>query len=228
MIDVMKQALETLEWGQPIIEDYGSKEQLQAHLSAKDALYKAIEQAEQWETSDMAHRSGGLSVEQAEKQEHKPWCDYLNIMLTSLPPQKAKCNCKQAQPEPMNKMPTKLFGPNLEQILNAAGFYKRDAVCCGDYKKCIEPCTPKGEWLAKQELAKPEPVTWAETNDLVCALLRQAHDVLACASYPFKRPWVSLTDEEIDYIWGINPGDYEDKFAFPRAIEVKLKEKNGG
>jgi hypothetical protein len=64
-----------LEWGQPIIEDYGSKEQLQAHLSAKDALYKAIEAdmyrnpdtgnpCEGWDTSDMAHRSGGLSVEQ--------------------------------------------------------------------------------------------------------------------------------------------------------------------
>ena len=38
--------------------------------------------------------------------------------------------------------------------------------------------------------------------------------------------WVSLTDEEIDYIWGISPGDYEDKFAFPRAIEAKLREKN--
>jgi transposase-like protein len=31
--------------------------------------------------------------------EHKPWCDYLNIVLTSMPPQKAKCNCKNAQPE---------------------------------------------------------------------------------------------------------------------------------
>jgi hypothetical protein len=75
MIDVMKLALEALEWGQPIIEDYGSKEQLQAHLSAKDALYKAIEAdmyknpdtgnpCEGWNPSDMAHRSGGLSVEQ--------------------------------------------------------------------------------------------------------------------------------------------------------------------
>ena len=41
-----------------------------------------------------------------------------------------------------------------------------------------------------------------------------------------ERQWVSLTDDEIDYIWGISPADYEDKFAFPRAIEAKLKEKN--
>jgi hypothetical protein len=42
----------------------------------------------------------------------------------------------------------------------------------------------------------------------------------------YKKPWVGLTDEEIDYIWGISPGDWEDKFAFPRAIEAKLKERN--
>jgi hypothetical protein len=46
------------------------------------------EQAEQWDTSDMAHRPNGLTVEQAEKQ-----------------------------------IPTTLCGPNLEQTLNAAGFY---------------------------------------------------------------------------------------------------------
>jgi hypothetical protein len=40
------------------------------------------------------------------------------------------------------------------------------------------------------------------------------------------KPWIGLTDEEIDYIWGISPGDWEDKFAFPRAIEAKLKERN--
>ena len=34
----------------------------------------------------------------------------------------------QPEQEPINKMPTKIFGPNLEQILNAAGFYKREWV----------------------------------------------------------------------------------------------------
>jgi hypothetical protein len=29
-------------------------------------------------------------------------------------------------------------------------------VCCGDYEKCIKACTPRGRWLAEQELAKPE------------------------------------------------------------------------
>ena len=42
---------------------------------------------------------------------------------------------------------------------------------------------------------------------------------------PLKREWVSLTDEEIDYIWGVTPPDYENFFEFFRAIEAKLKEK---
>lgn len=32
---------------------------------------------------------------------------------------------KCMEQEPINKMPTKLFGPNLEEILNAAGFYRQ-------------------------------------------------------------------------------------------------------
>lgn len=34
----------------------------------------------------------------------------------------------QYEQEPANKMPTKIFGPSLEQILNAAGFYKHEWV----------------------------------------------------------------------------------------------------
>ena len=78
------------------------------------------------------------------------------------------------------------------------------------------------------EAQKPEPVTWAETNDLVCALLRQAHDVLACASYPFKRPWVGLTASEV---LACHRQSYDSQFGllpstFYRAIEAKLREKN--
>jgi predicted S18 family serine protease len=80
----------------------------------------------------------------------------------------------------------------------------------------------------KQALAQEEqePVAWAETNDMVCALLKQAHDVLACASYPFKRPWVGLTDEEIAE--GVKQS-WVTKQAFESAVwwaEIKLKEKN--
>jgi hypothetical protein len=115
--------------------------------------------------------------EQAEKQEHKPWCDYLNIMLTSLPPQKAKCNCKQAEKDDMYKNP--------------------------------DTGNPCEGWDTSDMAHRPNGLT-TDDDDI----------------QEYKKPWVGLTDEEIDYIWGISPGDYEDKFAFPRAIEAKLREKN--
>jgi hypothetical protein len=58
MIDAMKQALEALEK----ISRGGSPEWADNVIPP---LRKAIEQAETWDTSDMAHRAGGLSVEQA-------------------------------------------------------------------------------------------------------------------------------------------------------------------
>ena len=38
---------------------------------------------------------------------------------------------------------------------------------------------------------------WAETNNSVCALLRQAHDVLALTSLPMQQVRKPLTEEEI-------------------------------
>jgi len=65
---------------------------------------------------------------------------------------------------------------------------------------------------------------WVESHNEICALLRQAHDVLALTSYPPQRTWVGLTDEEQQQAyeqwqndgWGV----------FYNAIEAKLKEKN--
>ena len=48
-----------------------------------------------------------------------------------------------------------------------------------------------------------------------------------CLNCERNKPWIGLTDEEIDYIWGVTKPDYEDLFNFPRAIETKLREKNG-
>jgi hypothetical protein len=67
---------------------------------------------------------------------------------------------------------------------------------------------------------------WIETNNAVCALLRQAHDVLAMSSFPLKRTWVGLTEDEVALIAAdcslVTPSD----FYFAQAIEAKLKEKN--
>ena len=67
-----------------------------------------------------------------------------------------------------------------------------------------------------------KPVTWAETNDMVCALLRQAHDILSMSSLPPSKPWVSLTDDEkLSSIWTDGSFHHGVEWA-----EAKLKEKN--
>jgi hypothetical protein len=64
MIDVMKQAVEALENGKRVRAcEGGTNYQPDLEEAAITALRQAIEEAEQWDTSDMAHRSGGLSIE---------------------------------------------------------------------------------------------------------------------------------------------------------------------
>lgn len=77
---------------------------------------------------------------------------------------------------------------------------------------------------------KPEQES-ISTNDHLCAMLRQVHDALACTALPMKRPWVGLTDEEVEEAWGntpimLNARDGGSRKMFARAIETKLKEKN--
>jgi hypothetical protein len=66
-----------------------------------------------------------------------------------------------------------------------------------------------------------EDAKWIETNNVVCALLRQAHDALALSSLPMRRKWVGLTVEEMNEItWG------KTVYEILELAEAKLKEKN--
>jgi hypothetical protein len=67
-------------------------------------------------------------------------------------------------------------------------------------------------------LPEQEPVS---TNDHLCAMLRQIHDVLACTSLPMKRKWVGLTDNEM-----FDAMDSYSELENGRKIEQLLKEKN--
>jgi hypothetical protein len=67
---------------------------------------------------------------------------------------------------------------------------------------------------------------WIETNNQACGLLRLAHDLLACSSLPPRRTWVGLTEDERYKLWLTTPSETEDRFAFAKAIEQALKEKN--
>ena len=66
---------------------------------------------------------------------------------------------------------------------------------------------------------------WECCGDVTITKSWQPKKCPFCTTPPSKS-WVSLTDKEIDYIWGVTKPDYEDLFDFPRAIEAKLKEKN--
>jgi hypothetical protein len=90
-------------------------------------------------------------------------------------------------------------------------------------------------WInGEPQYAKPEqkPVS---TNDHLCAMLRQVHDVLACTALPMKRQWVGLTDDEIKEVldlnvapWSLSGVALQHVMDDARALEAKLKEKNGG
>jgi hypothetical protein len=67
------------------------------------------------------------------------------------------------------------------------------------------------------------------TNDHLCAMLRQVHDVLACTALPMKRQWVGLSVEDQADILDRKWWNFEDEFdleGFLRVTEAKLKEKN--
>ena len=75
-------------------------------------------------------------------------------------------------------------------------------------------------------MPEKEPVKdWVVSHNEICVLLRQAHDALALTSYPPKREWVGLTDDEIEQ--AAQGGD-TNFWDFCRIIEAKLKEKNDG
>ena len=42
----------------------------------------------------------------------------------------------------------------------------------------------------------------------------------------YKKPWVGLTEDERYKLWLTTPSETENRFAFAKAIEQALKEKN--
>jgi predicted flap endonuclease-1-like 5' DNA nuclease len=72
--------------------------------------------------------------------------------------------------EPVNTMPTKIVGPNLEQILNAAGFYKREWVGLTDEEidaaKDVAPPNLGGEYYREdvEEIARAIAAKIKEKN----------------------------------------------------------------
>jgi hypothetical protein len=76
-----------------------------------------------------------------------------------------------------------------------------------------------------------EELKWIKTNNSVCALLKQVHDVLALTSLPTRRKWVGLTAEDINQFetWFDEEEErkgWVDPALIAKYFEAKLKEKN--
>jgi hypothetical protein len=89
--------------------------------------------------------------------------------------------------------------------------------CCGNYEQCIEPCTPRGQWMATEALLNKKDIQFyfdgiPETKHIS----------------PPKREWVGLTDEEVEILIKTAWNEEQAFAGFVRSIEAKLKEKNGG
>ena len=98
----------------------------------------------------------------------------------------------------------------------------------------------KGEskplYAVPQQAEKQEPIAWmVYTLDGASAFVTdnpndftELHSCFALYTAPPRKEWVGLTDEEILDLWISNHKDTGATDAFARAIEAKLKEKNGG
>ena len=101
-----------------------------------------------------------------------------------------------------------LTKPEQEPVCDKDPFYCW-GIRCQVGKVCKHAAQPKQESIS--------------TNDHLCAMLRQVHDVLACTALPIKRPWVGLTGLELNHVFAANVG-YPERMCL--AVEAKLKEKN--
>ena len=92
----------------------------------------------------------------------------------------------------------------------------------------------EGPLSKSQALAQPEqePVGWMCSDELVrkgyIRISNSRDETWNIPLYPAppKREWVGLTDEEIDV--AVKSCNTVDTYKYFRAIEAKLKEKNGG
>jgi hypothetical protein len=113
----------------------------------------------------------------------------------------------------------------LEQDEYGCGQYARAIRARGDMSTKSQNSDTSEERVQKTDKSIHEEIERLKTEIKRANELAE-YGLQLLMKIPENRPWVSLTDEEIDYIWGVTPPDYENFFEFPRAIEAKLKEKN--
>jgi len=95
----------------------------QEALAAARELQQELAKPEQ-EAYGYAKRLAEFIWEKHYKKESPDWTPLPDVLGVLTQIDNMTCGLEKAKLE----MPTKIFGPNLEQILNAAGFYRREWV----------------------------------------------------------------------------------------------------
>ena len=98
--------------------------------AAGTALRDELAKPEQ-EAYGYAKRLAEFIWEKHYKKESPDWTPLPDVLGVLTQIDNMTCGLELAKPE----MPTKIFGPNLEQILNAAGFYRREWVGLTDEER---------------------------------------------------------------------------------------------
>ena len=81
------------------------------------------------------------------------------------------------------------------------------------------------EFFAVVNIKNGYPILWSLNQKFVDA---NKNATIKLYTAPPSKPWVGLTDAEMESIWDITPPEYEDRFAFARAVEATLRRKNHG
>jgi hypothetical protein len=198
----------------------------------------------------MAKGRQDTAIEQAEKQSaergepvaHQDWCASLTQLLLSYPPKPAPCNCKPpAAPvqEPVasawmhnGKMVNAFPWPPSDPRAADKDGHWRDKGYASEALYITPPAYDQG-WKdgykhgAWASTAAPvqEPVAWGVHDQIALNKAIANHSTPAA-----QRQWVGLDKEEIEDIAHDNANDNNPwcDIAFARAIEAKLREKNGG
>ncbi len=99
------------------------------------------------------------------------------------------------------------------------------AECFEDYEKATGMAQPKQEPVAYQDTAKPDELVSAEDWDNIDPMYQSFYRPLYTT--PPQRTWVGLTDEEYIHITDSVYHQGHGLVAYHKAIEAKLKQKNG-
>jgi hypothetical protein len=166
------------------------------------------------------------------EQKHTPWCDYLNIMLTSMPPQRAKCNCKIAEPEQEEPLSPVDIGVDVtpEGTHVVACYNRPDAVQEMFYSQFHPLAKPEQEPKLTDAGADTNISRRLEPKGSGMVTLNQVGMRVDLKDAPQRKEWVGLTDDEINKIAN-SPQPVDETSSgyvlpFAHAIEAKLKEKN--